>query len=168
MNLTGRCGQCREAGFTETVDAGACCWRIGPGNAMALVIPAGQGRCVLSGSIDAWRELVMKAEDVADAALAAEPAGEDSADLPQGENEPFDPGAAFENRAVLDEETGGAQAQACGSCGEAPVFALRAGEGSFSVDLVTILKCVELAAQERCLPPLEGAWWLDVKRQYDF
>ena len=69
----------------------------------------------------------------------------------------------FEKRANLE----GAQDLDCNMCGPALVFALQAGENTFSLDLPTLLQCLHLAEQKASVPKLGAAWWTSVINHYN-
>lgn len=69
----------------------------------------------------------------------------------------------FEKRANLEE----ARDLDCSACGPALVFALKAGENTFSLDLPTLLQCLHLAEQKASVPKLGAAWWNSVINHYN-
>ena len=76
----------------------------------------------------------------------------------------FDHVFAFENRAGLHE----ARASDCDHCALPLVFALETARGdAFSLDLVTLLKCLKEAEHNAAIPPIDPAWWLTIARAYN-
>ena len=72
-----------------------------------------------------------------------------------------DPAAIFERRASLVPEEDAVQDTAdCETCDSRLVFALATREGeTFSVDLPTIVACLDAAEKRGHLPPLPASWW---------
>ena len=56
--------------------------------------------------------------------------------------------------------------QSCSLCDDELVFALSDGESTFSVSLTTILKCLEVAEVEGCVPKIDRPWWYSIQNRY--
>ena len=61
-----------------------------------------------------------------------------------------DPKQIFATRVSL----AGAASVECEACEPQLVFALAHGEGTFSLDLTTVLRCLQVAEAEACVPRL--------------
>lgn len=73
----------------------------------------------------------------------------------------YDPSEIFERRAHLDPNNDEAVEEThCDEYDSRLVFALATPKGeAFSVDLRTILVCLEQAEQRGHLPPIPASWW---------
>ena len=70
----------------------------------------------------------------------------------------------FENRAKLNAPK--ADINNCDNCDNPVVFALKDNYHTFSLDLITVLKCLKMAEQENVIPELPGEWWNTIKITY--
>lgn len=77
-------------------------------------------------------------------------------------------GESFENRAMPVPVADGiaAQEHICDNCSEPLLFAMRDKHHEFSLGLLTVLQCLELAEKEAYVPPLPQGWWLQIRRTY--
>lgn len=69
----------------------------------------------------------------------------------------------FQNRA---EFSGESQITNCDYCDDGLIFAMQDKNHEFSIGLLTILKCLEIAEKEGYTPKLPSEWWLAIERSY--
>jgi hypothetical protein len=74
----------------------------------------------------------------------------------------YDHSQILQNRADL----GGARLPQCAEQEPDLIFALKQGETEFSVNLKTLVDCLQIAEQQGYLPTIDTEWWLNVYKRY--
>jgi hypothetical protein len=54
----------------------------------------------------------------------------------------------------------------CDFCPNPLVFAMRDNYHDFSIDLLTVLRCLKIAESEHVIPELPNDWWIHIKQAY--
>ena len=52
------------------------------------------------------------------------------------------------------------------ACCDELVFAMRDRYHAFSLDISTVLRCLQMAEQEGAIPNLPDEWWIAIERRY--